>query len=128
MKPDKPYNDLIPPPPERSIIETLPILRQLVNSSVALAELKGLANILPNPNILLNAVILKEASASSEIENVITAQDKLYQPLSADTSLIVPTTKEVLRFDIGRPFYMDSILSGRKVFLTLTQLCTCQVI
>ncbi|WP_072365170.1 Fic/DOC family N-terminal domain-containing protein [Chitinophaga sancti] len=85
MKPDKPYNDLIPLPPRRTMIETLPILRQLVNSSVALAELKGLANILPNPNILLNAVILKEASASSEIENVITTQDKLYQALSADT-------------------------------------------
>lgn len=45
MKPDKPYNDLIPLPPQRTVIETLPILRQLVNSSVALAELKGLANI-----------------------------------------------------------------------------------
>lgn len=105
MTPDKPYNDLIPLPPERSMIETLPILRQLVNSSVALAELKGLANILPNPNILLNAVILKEASASSEIENVITTQDKLYQALSADTSLIDPATKEVLR-------YREAVLYG----------------
>ena len=81
MKTDKPYNDLIPLPPQREMVETLPILRQLVNSSVALAELKGLANILPNPNILLNAVILREASASSEIENVITTQDKLYQAI-----------------------------------------------
>ncbi|MBW8685682.1 Fic/DOC family N-terminal domain-containing protein [Chitinophaga rhizophila] len=83
---------------KKAMIETLPILRQLVNSSVALAELKGLVNILPNPNILLNAVILKEAIASSEIENVITTQDKLYQALSGDTSLIDPATKEVLRY------------------------------
>jgi len=87
------------------MIETLPILRQLVNSSVALAELKGLANILPNPNILLNAVILKEASASSEIENVITTQDKLYQALSTDISLIDPATKQVLR-------YREAVLYG----------------
>lgn len=72
---------------------------------MALAELKGLANILPNPNILLNAVILKEASASSEIENVITTQDKLYQALSTDTSLIDPATKEVLR-------YREAVLYG----------------
>lgn len=51
MKTDKPYNDLIPLPPQRTMIETLLILRQLVNSSVALAELKGLTNILFNPNI-----------------------------------------------------------------------------
>lgn len=104
---DKPYNDLIPLPPHRDKVETLVILRQLVNSSVALAELKGLANILPNPNILLNAVILKEASASSEIENVITTQDKLYQALSTDASLIDPATKEVLR-------YREAVLYGFK--------------
>jgi hypothetical protein len=45
---------------------------------VALRALKRLAN------ILLNAVILKEASASSGIDNVITTQDKLYQALSTD--------------------------------------------
>jgi len=105
MKIDKPYNDLLALPPQRELVETLPILRQLVNSSVALAELKGLANILPNPNILLNAVILREASASSEIENVITTQDKLYQALSTDAFLIDPATKEVLR-------YREAVLYG----------------
>ena len=76
-----PFNDLPLLPPVRDKIETVKVLRQLVKSSVALAELKGLARILPNPDILLNAVILKEARASSEIENVLTTQDKLYQAL-----------------------------------------------
>ena len=76
---EKPFNNLPFLPPEKGKIESVKVLRQLVKSSVALAELKGLAKILPNPDILLNAVILKEASASSEIENVITTQDKLYQ-------------------------------------------------
>jgi Fic family protein len=53
---------------------------------------------LPNPEILLNAVILKEARASSEIENVITTQDKLYQALSAKGSQTDNATKEVLRY------------------------------
>lgn len=96
--PDKPNNDLPFLPPDRKKIETVAILRQLVKSSIALAELKGLASTLPNPNILLNAVILKEATASSAIENVITTQDKLYQALSAKGIEPDPATKEVLRY------------------------------
>ena len=95
---EKPFNDLPLIPPQREKIETVKVLRQLVQSSVALAELKGLAKTLPNPAILLNAVILKEARASSEIENVITTQDKLYQALSAKGIQVDSSTKEVLRY------------------------------
>jgi Fic family protein len=105
--PDKPNNDLPFLPPDRKKIETVAILRQLVKSSIALAELKGLASTLPNPNILLNAVILKEATASSAIENVITTQDKLYQALSAKGIEPDPATKEVLR-------YREAALDGFK--------------
>ena len=92
------YNNLPLLPPKLAILESNKILKQLVNSSVVLAELKGMVNILPNPNILLNAAILKEASASSEIENVITTQDKLYTALSANGVQIDSATKEVLRY------------------------------
>lgn len=98
MSAEKPYNQLPLLPPPREKIETVKVLRQLVKSSVALAELKGLAATLPNPSILLNAVILKEARSSSEIENVITTQDKLYQALSAKGIDPDPATKEVLRY------------------------------
>ncbi|MBS1682989.1 MAG: Fic family protein [Bacteroidetes bacterium] len=102
---EKPYNNLPVLPPKLEKIETVKVLRQLVKSSVALAELKGLAPTLPNPSILLNAVILKEARASSEIENVITTQDKLYQALSAKGIEPDPATKEVLR-------YREAVLFG----------------
>lgn len=92
------FNELPLLPPGRAKVETVKVLRQLVQSSVALAELKGLAKVLPNPNILLNAIILKEARASSEIENVITTQDKLYQALSAKGIYADSATKEVLRY------------------------------
>lgn len=95
---DQPFNDLPILPPVREKVETIGVMRQLVKSSVALAELKGLTNILPNPAILLNAIVLKEASASSEIENVITSQDRLYQALSAKDVKIDAATKEVLRY------------------------------
>ena len=45
-----------------------------------------------------NQTPLKEARASSEIENVITTQDKLYQALSAKGDQIDTSTKEVLRY------------------------------
>ena len=61
---DLPFNDLPILPPEKEFIESVIILKQLVKSSVALAKLKGIINILPNPKNLLNAVILKEARAS----------------------------------------------------------------
>ena len=95
---EAPFNDLPLLPPTKEKVETLKILKQLVKSSVALAELKGIAKILPNPEILLNAVILKEARASSEIENVITTQDRLYQALSAKGIQVDNATKEVLRY------------------------------
>lgn len=102
---EKPFNSLPFLPPEKKLVETVPVLRQLVKSSVALAELKGIANTLPNPQILLNAVILKEARSSSEIENVITTQDKLYEALSAKAAQTDAATKEVLR-------YREAMLKG----------------
>lgn len=107
MKPDleKPYNSLPHLPVLQSKIETIPILRQVAKSGIALAELKGIIYTLPNPSILLNAVILKEARASSEIENIITTHDKLYQALSVKGLEVDNSTKEVLR-------YREAILVG----------------
>jgi len=98
LKSDVPFNELPLLPPDLEKVETITILRQVVQSSIALAELKGLAHTLPNPSILLNAVILKEARISSEIENVITTHDRLYQAISATGTPIDHATKEVLRY------------------------------
>lgn len=123
---EKAFNNLPFLPPLKDKIETVKILRQLVKSSVALAELKGITHILPNPEILLNAVILKEARASSEIENVITTQDKLYQALSAKGIQVDTATKEVLR-------YREAMLYGvnfikKKSFLTTNAIIEIQKI
>lgn len=111
---EKPFNDLPHLPPAMDKIETVKVLRQLVKSSVALAELKGLTKILPNPTILLNAVVLKEARASSEIENVVTTQDKLYQALSAKGVKVDSSTKEYCV--TVRQCYMVFILYRKKAF------------
>ena len=105
---NKAFNDLPMLPPKSSLVETVAILKQESKSAVALAELKGLAKTLPNPNILINAIILKEAQASSEIENVITTQDKLYQALYAKSAKPDVATKEVLR-------YREALLTGTQL-------------
>jgi Fic family protein len=123
---DLPFNDLPLLPPAKEQIESVVILKQLVKSSVALAELKGIINILPNPEILLNAVVLKEARASSEIENVITTQDKLYQALSAKGDQIDTSTKEVLRYREAMLFGFRTI--QKKHILTINTIIEIQQI
>jgi len=108
IKSNKAFNDLPLLPPKESLVETISILKQESKSAVALAELKGLTKTLPNPNILINAVILKEAQASSGIENVITTQDKLYQALYAKSAKPDVATKEVLR-------YREALLMGTRL-------------
>ncbi len=110
MNPEIPFNNLPLLPPHGEKLETVPILRQVSKTAAIVGELKGLANILPNPAILLNAVVLKEASTSSEIENIITTQDKLYQALSIKGMASDPSTKEVLR-------YREALLQGYQILL-----------
>ena len=76
--PDKPYNDrpLLPPKTE---LETKAVLRKAIAANKALAELKGAGELIPNQGVLINAIVLQDAKLSSEIENVLTTNDELFQ-------------------------------------------------
>ncbi len=93
----KPYNDLPVLPPE-SDLETPAVLKAAIGANRTLAELKGKAESIPNQSILINSIILQEARASSEIENVITTNDRLFEAFSAGDGDYDPQTKEVLRY------------------------------
>ena len=95
--PSKPYNDLplLPPPAEQ--IESNDILKQCINARVALAELKQAAELIPNAAVLVNALPLLEARASSEIENIVTTTDKLFEFVDIDDKADA-ATKEALRY------------------------------
>jgi Fic family protein len=95
-RPDRPWNDLPKLPPTVDV-ETRVILKQCVTSRAALAELKQAAALIPNPAMLINTLPLLEARASSEIENIVTTADKLFQHLEADGSAD-PATREALRY------------------------------
>ena len=74
------------------------ILKQLANSSRALAELKGVAASIPNQGILINTLGLQEAKDSSEIENIVTTHDELFKDDVLPESFANPAAKEVLRY------------------------------
>ncbi|MEE8553853.1 MAG: Fic/DOC family N-terminal domain-containing protein [Desulfobacterales bacterium] len=95
--PHEPCNDLPLLPPETEI-ETKAVLKKTISAGRALAELKGLGETIPKQSILVNSLILQEAKASSEIENIITTNDALFRAFSAKTSRVDPATKEVLRY------------------------------
>ena len=98
-RPDLPYNDL-PPLPPAAEVETRPILKQCINARAALAELKQAAELIPNQGVLINALPLLEAQASSEIENIVTTTDRLFQYQSAGEHAD-PATREALRHSIA---------------------------
>ncbi len=95
--PNMPYNDL-PSLPPKIDIETKTILKKAINANKALAGLKGICSIIPNPSILVNSIILQEAKDSSQIENIVTTNDQLYEAYTAASKNYDAYTKEVLRY------------------------------
>ena len=95
-QPDQPYLDLPTLPPQMDI-ETKAILKQCIIARAALAELKQAAELIPNQAVLINTLPLLEAGASSEIENIVTTTDKLFQFLGNEGQAD-PATKEALRY------------------------------
>ncbi|WP_421937318.1 Fic family protein [Phenylobacterium sp.] len=69
----------IPSLPPASIVESAVVLKAAAKAHRHLAELKGRAASIPNQAILIDSLALQEAKASSEIENIITTQDELFQ-------------------------------------------------
>ncbi len=96
--PDKPHNDLPELPPAGDTIESTEILKRCINARVALAELKQAAELIPNAAVLVNALPLLEARASSEIENIVTTTDKLFEFVDMAEDKADAATKEALRY------------------------------
>lgn len=113
--PEIPYNALPPLPPAQEVLDSVAILKACIPARAALAELKQAGELLPNRGLLINLLPLMEARASSEIENIFTTTDKLFQFAQEDTHAD-PATKEALR-------YRTALYQG---FLQLRQrpLCT----
>lgn len=95
--PRKPFNDL-PALPPRADVESRPVLKACIEARAAVAELKQAGELIPNQAVLINSIPLLEAQASSEIENIVTTTDRLFQFADDRDSMADAATKEALRY------------------------------
>lgn len=94
--PEPPFNDIPTLPPQEEL-ETKSILKACIPAHAALSGLARASELSPHQGLLINLLPLMEAKDSSEIENIVTTMDRLFQfadsPERAD-----PATKEALRY------------------------------
>lgn len=88
----------MPELPPRQDVETRAVLKSCIEARAAIAELKVAGDLIPNQTVLINSIPLIEAQASSEIENIVTTTDRLFQYVGEGPSGADPATKEALRY------------------------------
>jgi Fic family protein len=99
----------LPPLPPPGDLETPAVLRALATAHRHLAELKGRAASIPNQAILIDTLSLQEAKASSEIENIVTTQDELFQASLFIDGPGSPAAKEVASYRDALKCGFDSL-------------------
>ncbi len=124
--PKSPYNDLPPLPPPREQVETRRILKKCISARVALAELKQAAELIPNSAVLVNALPLLEARASSEIENIVTTTDKLFEYADIAVDRADAATKEALRYRTA--LYEGTKMVQRRMLTTDMAIQVCSTV
>lgn len=92
-----PFNAL-PPLPPKVELESKTVLRKVIRASRSLAHLNGASRNLPNPNLFIESIHLQEAKASSEIENIVTTHEKLYQSYVGEGKFRYGPQKEVINY------------------------------
>lgn len=98
-RPELPHNRLLALPPAAEL-ESRAVLKDCIEARAALAELKQAAELIPNQAMLVNTIPLLEAKDSSEIENIVTTTDRLFQYAQghANADAADAATKEALRY------------------------------
>ena len=118
---DVPYNQLPPLPPSHDL-ESKTVLRACITARAALAELKQAAELIPNQTMLINTLPLLEAKDSSEIENIVTTTDKLFQHVQGDAHAD-HATKEALRYRTALSRAFDSLKDKPLCTATAVDIC-----
>lgn len=121
-----PFNEL-PNLPPADFVESPEILRQLAKAARYLGELNGLCASLPDPQILINTIILQESKESSAIENIVTTQDELYKAAAEDGTANLGA-KEVLSYKEALYVGLKRMCDQKNLLLTNTMVEIVQTI
>lgn len=103
-----PFNDLPDLPPKINL-ETPDIFKATIKANKLLAELKGFCQTLPNPELLLNTIVLQESKESNAIENIVTTQDELYKATLMGENIKNQPAKEVLQYRKAMYWALDEL-------------------
>lgn len=108
--PKKPYQDLPPLPPVEDFND-VDLLKLVNKANNSIFELKGAAHILPNRFILMSPLSIREAVASSGIENInTTVSEALKADVIYEESELKGAEKEVLN-------YRNALLEGFQLLM-----------
>ena len=121
-----PYNDL-PDLPPAGFVESNEIFRHLAKAARHLGELNGLCASLPDPQLLINTIVLQESKDSSAIENIVTTQDELYKAASEEGTAS-HAAKEVLSYREALYVGLEKMNSQQGLLLTNTMVEIVQTI
>jgi Fic family protein len=97
--------------PLKKDIETKEVLKKAIDANRALSNLNGVAKVIPNQLILVNALTLQEAKDSSEIENIVTTHDELY--LASVSKSFTKETKEVQNYKEALLYGYEKVIENR---------------
>lgn len=120
------FNDL-PNLPPTGFTESPEILRHLAKASRYLGELNGLCASMPDPQLLINTIVLQESKESSAIENIVTTQDELYKAASEEGAA-TDAAKEVLSYREALYVGLEKMSNQKKLLLTSTMVMMVQTI
>lgn len=81
--------------PPQYDVESKKVLRKAALAHKALAELKGVVTSIPNQNILIEALTLREAKESAAVENIISTFAEVYQSSLFNERFTTAAAKEV---------------------------------
>src|SRR5450631_242439 len=121
-----PYNEL-PGLKDVNFTESPEILRHLAKASRHLGELNGLCASLPDPQLLINTIVLQESKDSSAIENIVTTQDELYKAAAEDETAS-HAAKEVLSYREALYIGLEKMTGQQNLLTTNTMMEIVQTI
>jgi Fic family protein len=124
-RPDHAFNDL-PLLPPKADLETKVVLKVCIEARAAIAELRQAALLIPNQSILINTIPILEAKDSSQIENIVTTADRLFEHASNEAGVMDAATKEALRYRTA--LYNGYLALQRRPLTTATAIEICSLI
>jgi Fic family protein len=104
--------------------ESTAVFRACIQANKALAALKEATALLPNPDVMLSTLVLLESRASSEIENIVTTADALFQFAAKNAATADAPTKETLRYRESLHYGLGELRSRPLSTTLMEEICS----